>query len=165
MKKIVICLAVVCAAIKINAQESNKTGIRVNTYVGLPVGYASNHSDINLGISIGYLGPINDIIKVGGHIGYDYSNVRNDSRLNNKSTFNYLMIGGSTEIDVYKNLYFGADLGYAFGQGKKTSGTHYFTPKLGYHYNELMDFYLHYKGVRFNGYQVASVGAGVAFKF
>jgi hypothetical protein len=147
------------------AQDSKKIGIQANAYVGVPVGKIASESNFNAGVSIGYLGSVEPFFRVGGSIGYDYSVLNSDSKIPKEKGFQYLMVGGTAELDVYKNFYIGADLGYAFSQAKDGLGSHYFTPKLGYKLNDTYNIYAHYKGVRFSGYQVASLGVGMAFNF
>lgn len=147
------------------AQDSKKGAIQANVYVGVPVGAIASESSFNGGVSVGYLGSVESFLRVGGSLGYDFSILNSDSKIPKEKGFHYLMIGGTAELDVYDKFYIGADLGYAFAQTKKGMGSHYFTPKIGYKYNDNINFYAHYKGVRFSGYQVASLGVGLAYNF
>lgn len=164
MKKLVLVFALFLG-VNALSQETNKIGLQVNAYTGVPVGHIASDSYVNFGVSLGYLGKIEDFFRVGGSIGYDHSVLKSKSKIPSSKGYQFLMIGGAAELDVYKDLYIGADLGYAFNQTKKGLGSHYFTPKVGYHYSDDFNFYLHYKAVRFTGYQVASLGVGVAYNF
>ena len=168
MKKIIVSVVAFFAVGVSFAQEAKneKNGaIQVSVYGGKPVGYLNGHSDYNVGVSVGYLGYINEIVRVGGSIGYDHTSVKSDSKLKGNSTFEYLMVGGTAELDVIKNFYIGADLGFAFKMDPKTYQSHYFTPKIGYRFTNYVNLYAHYTAVRFSGHQVASVGAGLSFDF
>ena len=168
MKKIILVVVALFASISSFGQESKeskKGNIQFSVYGGKPVGYLNGDSDFNGGVSIGYLGNINKIVRVGGSLGYDHSHVKMDSKLKDRVSFEYLMIGGTAEVDVYQNFYVGADLGLAFKMDTKSNQTHYFTPKVGYRFTDMINFYAHYKGVRFSGYQVSSVGLGVSLDF
>ena len=147
------------------AQTKKKYGFQGNVYAGVPVGMIASDSYLNTGFSVGYLGEVEEYFRVGGSIGYDYSFLKNSSHLPSERGFKYIMVGATAELDVYQNFYFAADLGYAFSQAKRTAGSHYITPKIGYHFNEDFNFYLHYKGVRYSFGQVASIGIGAAYKF
>ena len=148
-----------------SSKQDKNGAIQVNVYGGKPVGVLNGHADYNVGFSVGYLGYINDIVRVGGSIGYDHTSVKSDSPLKDHSTFEFLTIGGTAELDLISNFYIGADLGYAFKIDPKTYQSHYFTPKIGYRFTDMFNVYAHYKGVRFPGYQVASVGLGLSLDF
>lgn len=146
-------------------QNKKKNGFQANAYLGIPVGLLSNDSNLNYGVSIGYLGKVEKFFRIGGTLGFDHTILNKGSLIPNDRGFKYLFVGASAELDVYKKIYIGADLGYAFNQTKNGSGSHYFTPKLGYHYSEDFNFYLHYKGIRYSIGQVASIGVGVGYNF
>lgn len=165
---IISIFAIIFLAITSFAQETKqdkKGAFQINAYAGKPIGYLNSHSDFNAGFSIGYLTYVNNIVRVGGSIGYDHSTVKSDSSIKNHSTFEFLMIGATAEMDVIDNFYIGADLGLAFKVDPKTMQSHYFTPKIGYRFTDNINVYTHYKGVRYSGYQVASFGIGASFDF
>ncbi|MBS7333853.1 hypothetical protein [Faecalibacter bovis] len=164
MKKLVLVFTLFLG-VNLFSQDTNKIGLQVNAYAGMPVGHIANDSSINFGVSLGYLGEVCDFLRVGGSVGYDHSVLKSDSQIQSSRGYQFLMIGATAELDLYQDLYFAADLGYAFNQTKEGLGSHYFTPKLGYHFSEDFDLYLHYKAVRFTGYQVASTGVGIAYNF
>ena len=164
MKKLVLVFTLLLS-VNLFSQDSNKIGLQVNAYTGLPVGHIANDSSINFGVSIGYLGKVCDFFRIGGSVGYDHSVLKSDSQIQSSRGYQFLMVGGTAELDVYNNFYIAADLGYAFNQTKDGLGSHYFTPKLGYHLSEDFNLYLHYKAVRFTGYQIASAGLGIAYNF
>ena len=164
MKKIGLILLLIYSTCSFG-QKREKIGIQVNGYLGVPVGLLSNDSNFNYGVSVGYLGKIENFFRVGGSIGYDHTVLNKASHIPQDRGFQYLFVGASAELDVYKKIYIAADLGYAFNQTKNGSGSHYFTPKVGYHYSDDFNFYLHYKGVRYSIGQVASIGAGLAYNF
>ena len=161
MKKLVLVFTLLLS-VNLLSQESNKIGIQVNAYTGVPVGHIAEDSNINFGVSVGYLGKIQDFLRAGGFVGYDHSVLKSDSEIPSSKGYQFFMIGGTAELDVYQNFYVAADIGYAFNQTKKGLGSHFFTPKLGYHLSNDFNLYLHYKAVRFTGYQIASVGLGAA---
>lgn len=165
MRLFVLCLCFTTFANLSFAQDSKKGAIQANVYVGIPVGAIASESSFNGGVSVGYLGKIESFLRVGGTIGYDFSILNSDSKIPKEKGYQYLMIGGTAELDVYQNFYVGADLGYAFAETKKGIGSHYITPKIGYRFNDHVNLYAHYKGVRFSGYQVASLGFGLAYNF
>jgi len=168
MKKLVLSVVALFAVGTSFAQEAKnkkRENFQVSVYGGSPVGMLNKHADINVGASVGYLGYINDIVRVGGSVGYDHTFTNSDSPLDGKHTFRYLMVGATAEVDVVSHLYVGADLGYAFKVHPQTLQSHYFTPKIGYRFSDNFNLYAHYKAVRFTGSQVASVGLGLAFDF
>ena len=144
MKKLVLVFALILS-VNLFSQETNKIGLQVNAYTGVPVGHIANDSFLNFGVSVGYLGKIEDFFRVGGSIGYDHSILKSESEIPSSKGYQFLMIGATAELDVYNEFYIGADLGYAFNQTKNGLGSHYFTPKIGYHYSDDFNFYLHYK--------------------
>lgn len=168
MKKLVLSFAALLAVSTSFAQDGKnkkKENFQVNVYGGSPVGMLNKHADVNIGASVGYLGYINDIVRVGGSVGYDHTFINSDSPLDGNKTFRYLTVGATAELDVISNFYIGADLGYAFKVHPQTVQSHYFTPKLGYRFTDNINLYAHYKAVRFTGSQAASVGLGLSFDF
>lgn len=168
MKKLLLnCAALIAVSTSFAQEVKNKQNqnFQINLYGGSPVGFLNRHANANIGASVGYLSYVNDIVRVGGTVGYDHTFINSDSPLKDKKTFSFLIVGATAELDVVANFYVGADLGYAFKVDPKTSQSHYFTPKIGYRFTDKMNLYAHYKAVRYSGSQAASVGLGISFDF
>ena len=168
MKKKLFSFAVILTVSTSFAQEAKNQrhqNFQMNVYGGSPVGMLNRHADINVGASVGYLGYVNDIVRVGGSVGYDHTFISSDSPLKGRQTFQYLMVGATAEVDLISNFYVGADLGYAFKVYPQTVQSHFFTPKVGYRFSDHLNLYAHYKAVRLTSAQVASIGLGLSFDF
>lgn len=166
MKKVVLtALFAVAGLVGVSAQT---TGVEAGVHLGFPVGNASDISSFNIGLDLAYLHPVANNFKLGIATGYDHfigkdydfpiiGKVKGDD-------FGYIPLAASAKLGLGDNFFVGGDIGYAFATKSEMDGGFYYQPKAGYSASTF-DVFGFYKGVSYDGGDIASAGLGFAYKF
>lgn len=140
MKRTVIMLLFVCAAISLNAQRNvDRTNFRAGVNGGLILGDFSEAYHFGLGLDISHHWGVSKMLDVGLTAGFHNSfgskeSVEIDGFTETEfANIQYIPVGASLRIYPGKNVgfKFGADVGYALGINEGNEGALYYRPTLG----------------------------------
>lgn len=154
MKKFIIFGALILCA-TLGFSQGFKAGVNV----GIPVGDASDVSNIQAGADIAYLFGVADTFSVGPMLGYSNFFPEDSDLFDN---IQFLPIAASGRLGLGEAFFLGADLGYAVGLDKGNDGGFYYRPQLGYDFG-VVGLVASYSGVSMNGGSISSINLGLEF--
>ncbi|WP_407480870.1 hypothetical protein [Elizabethkingia meningoseptica] len=176
MKKNLLIGAFALLGFAASAQTQGKGNFKLGAHIGLPTGNLADQTSFNLGADVAYLFNIDGKFKAGITTGYSHYFAKGDElnyylpgygniRIKYTDT-GIIPVAATAQYNFVPNVFFGADLGYAFfvTGGNGVTGAFYFQPKVGYQLNN-NEFYLSYKGMSKDGTTIGSVNLGYAYTF
>lgn len=164
MKKLLL-FAITLFAYNVQAQTDRLLGV----HFGAPVGDAADISTFNFGVDAAFLFYVTDELYVGAAGGFTHfvgKEIDNEFSSVKLDGFNYIYFAGSAQYSFGK-LFAAADVGFAFYSGDSDLGKSgvYYQPKLGYHIIDALDVYVSYKGLPGDGYNIATLGGGISYRY
>ncbi len=154
MKKFLIIGALILCATSGFSQ-----GFKAGVNVGIPVGDASDFSNLQVGADVAYLFGVADTFSVGPMLGYSNFFPEESDIYDN---IQFLPIAASGRLGLGDAFFLGADLGYAIGIDDGNDGGFYYRPQVGYDFG-VVGLVASYSGVSMNGGSISSVNLGVEF--
>lgn len=155
MKKFLIMgTLILCATISGFSQ-----GFKVGVNGGIPVGDASDYSNIQVGADVAYLFGVADTFSVGPMLGYSNYFPEESDLYDN---IQFLPVAASGRLGLGDAFFVGADLGYAIGLNDGNDGGFYYRPQVGYDFG-IVGLVASYSGVSRDGGSISSVNLGIEF--
>ncbi|AVR46726.1 hypothetical protein C7S20_16445 [Christiangramia fulva] len=155
MKKFIVLVALILCATTSGFSQGFKAGLNL----GIPVGDASDFSNLQFGADVAYLFAVADSFSVGPMLGYSNFFPEDSDNFDN---IQFLPIAASGRLGVGDAFFLGADLGYAVGIDDGNDGGFYYRPQVGYDFG-LIGLIASYSGVSRNGGSISSVNLGIEF--
>ncbi len=153
----------------LHAQQSQ--GVKIEGFLGVPVGDFSESTVFGLGFDVGYLFDLKGPVQLGIISGFhNYFGKTGNSPTpivvsgSKNKDLSYVPIAASGRIYALDMLYIGADLGYALGLDKGNDGGFYYKPKVGFNFG-LISTVISYSGISFDGASFGSVNLGFEIGF
>lgn len=169
MKKIILSAFAVMAFSFANAQDGN---FKLGMNVGIPVGTISDGFSTAGGVDVAYLFNFGEKFSAGMTTGYlyyfanEYEVLNSPVKVYTKSAdITFIPIAATAQYSLAKNLFIGADIGYAAcinssDFGSSDPGGFLYQPKVGYQ-TEKIELYGSYRGISDGG----AINVGFNYKF
>ena len=154
MKKLVFVIALAIFGLaNLNAQ-----GFKLGANVGLPVGDASDYSNLSIGLDVNFLWPTSGDFDIGLAAGFSNSFGKDSA-----DDVQFLPVAGAVRFNASEEFMIGGDVGYAIGINDGNDGGFYYRPMVGYNVSERAQLNISYAGISLDGGTWSTVNLGVMF--
>lgn len=164
--------AVIAFGFTARAQDDNMDeglGLKVGIHGGFPFSLdldADSSQAVNFGADVAYLLPITDGFSAGLASGYTHFTTKLFDSASEVEDFGFIPVAAEGRFFVFEDFYFEGDIGYAFYMGKGDGkGGLYYQPKACYTMEEMMDFFVSFKGINAGDDTINTIGIGFAYRF
>ncbi len=146
----------------LNAQQ-----LKSNLSLGLPVGDVSEGYNLNVNLEFVYLWEITNQVQLGVASGYSHfvgDSFEAQGLKLKVDDAGFLPLTATLRFNATAKTSLSMNFGYAFGLSPEgNSGGFTYAPKMYYNFNNALDLYISYKGIRVDDTAFSSICFGVEF--
>ena len=162
MNKFLFTVFTVLSLSTIKAQE-----FKSNLSLGIPVGDVSKEYILNVNLEFVYLWEVTNQVQLGVASGYSHfigDSFEAQGLKLKVSDAGFLPLSATLRFNATGKTSLSMDFGYAFGLSPEgNSGGFTYAPKMYYNFNNALDLYVSYKGIRVDDTAFSSICFGVEF--
>lgn len=173
MKKtiVLVIIAMVTVSFSSMAQRVDRTNFKAGVHFGVPFGDISEYSNFEIGLDLGYLWSVSELIDTGIATGFMNAFINNDTvdfgPITVQGDFpNIQYIPAAAAFRLYPtyDFKFGADVGYAIGINDGNTGGFYIKPTIGVNVSSNTEINISYVKVS-DDYDFSMAALGILFLF